>query len=135
MLAGAGAASSLCIPPAKGAPKATCRPSLLSSAALRALLLAPALSNHYLARQRLHAGLHLQIYLFFALFFFFFWFVFLQLWEAIFKPRVGGDLCITIRITLKFTLFFGLRGGFSCRNLAAGTGIACPPASPLLLPP
>lgn len=126
VLAGAGAASSLRIPPAKQAPKATCRPS---SSAFLCLApgtppLASALSNHHLARQRQHAGLHWQIYFFFPP----------VVGSDFSKRRVGGNLCITICIILKFTLFFGLRGGFSCRNLAAGSRIACSLGRPLLPP-
>lgn len=125
VLAGAGAASSLCIPPAKQDPKATCRPSsAFLCLAPGTPPLASALSNHHLARQRQHAGLHWQIYFFFPP----------VVGSDFSKRRVGGNLCITICITLKFTLFFGLRGGFSCRNLAAGSGIACSLGRPLLPP-
>lgn len=63
VLAGAGAASSLCIPPAKQAPKATCRPSsAFLCLAPGTPPLAPALDRQ---TDRQHAGLHSQIFFFF----------------------------------------------------------------------
>lgn len=87
VLAGAGAASSLCIPPANQAPKATCRPSSAFLCLAPGTPLAPALSSHYLARPRQHAGLDLQISFFFSP---------PVVGINFFKRRVGGNLCITI---------------------------------------
>lgn len=113
VLAGAGAASSRCIPPAKQAPQASCSPSFPCLQPRLLLLPCPTTT----LRDRDSAlGL---------------------ICGSLLQPggrdlEAASNLCITICITLKFTLFFGLGGAFpphprfppSRRNLAAGNGIA-----------
>lgn len=139
VLAGAGAASSLCIPPpAKQAPKPTCRPSsAFLCLAPSTPPLAPALSNHYLARQRQHAGLHLQISFLLIFFFLIFPPVVGSNFFFFFKRRVygGENLCITICITLKFTLFFWPPGGLLLQESGCWKrDRLLSPGCPLLLP-
>lgn len=83
VLAGAGAASSLCIPPANQAPKATCRPSSAFLCLAPGILLAPALSNTTLRDRDSTLGLICR---------FLFFFPSLQLWEAIFLSEGWGKI-------------------------------------------